>query len=99
MRRLRHKQKSAELLKDLEHISLSKKDAKTKQDFIREARQIAQTYSQHRRNPAFKYFMKHLIENLVYDCDTSFMSQIINDLRRVFSKRVNENFNDESNCS
>lgn len=49
----------------------------------------------HRRCPEFKYFVKCLIEDLVCDCDASVICEIINELRRVFSKKVNENTDSE----
>eukprot|EP00866_Antonospora_locustae_P001787 jgi/Antlo1/1787/1521 len=95
MKRIRLKKKGDDLLRKLEYINLAKKTEKTKSDFIHDAKQIARTYMPHRRNPEFKYFIKYLIEDLVCGCDAGFICETINDLRRVFSKKVNENAKDE----
>lgn len=95
MKRIRLKKRGDNLLRKLEYINLAKKTEKTKLDFIHDARQIVRTYMPHRGNPEFKHFVKCLIEDLVCDCNASFICETINDLRRVFSKKVNENAKDE----
>lgn len=97
MKRIRLKKRGDDLLRKLEYINLANRTEKTKLDFIHDAKQIARTYVSHRRNPDFKYFVKYLIDNLVCECDASFICETINDLRRVFSKKVNENARDEQN--
>lgn len=90
MKRLRLRRDRENLLRKIEHITLSKKPVKTKQNFIHDAKQIAKTYSPYRWDLNFKFFVKHLVKDLLYESDLSLINDVSNELRRVFSQRINE---------
>ena len=90
MKKIQLKRKKNDLLKKLDHITLSRKEIKSKQGFISEAREIAQMYSQYTRDPNFKYFVNYLVVNLLEGCEPRVIGEVINDLRRIFSRKANE---------
>lgn len=90
MKRLRLRRNRDDLIRKIEHINLSKKVVKTKQNFIHDAKQIAKTYLQYRHDPEFKFFVKYLVRELLHDCDMGFINEVGNELRRMFSQRANE---------
>ena len=92
MRRLNLKQNA--LLRQITHLNVKKGIHKEKHDFIREAKQITQNYIKYKNNPNFKYFLKYLIENLAIESDASTVNEIANELKRIFSRKINEELNE-----
>ncbi|RVD90480.1 hypothetical protein TUBRATIS_30890 [Tubulinosema ratisbonensis] len=93
MKRLNLKQN--DIVRKLNNLNVKKVLHKEKGDFIRDAKQITQLYIKYKHNPNFKHFIKYLIENLVVECESSVINDLANNLKRLFSKKVNENVNEK----
>ncbi|KCZ79997.1 hypothetical protein H312_02588 [Anncaliia algerae PRA339] len=88
MRRLNLKQN--DIIRKMNHLNIKKVLHKEKGDFINDAKQIAQHYAKYVHNPNFKYFIKYLVENLAVECDAATVNDVANNLKRIFSYKVNE---------